>query len=121
MSAPAVQLPDEEEANGLRLVSLLNKATKVLRGKFHEHYSTDPKQLYKEILVHKQKLLSSIKKKALHIRQYSILLPGTGETDSSKFDISLLLFALRVLCPIQPPVTGWTHCHSPQINQMEQV
>ena len=48
-----------------------------------------------------------MKQKVIRRIQYDILLPPTRRTDSSKFDLTLLTLALRVLCPIQAPVTGW--------------
>ena len=106
MSAQQSQLSEEDD-NGLRLVRLLNKATEVLRCKFHTYYSTDPKTLYNEISKHKKKLKSLMKQRIISRKQYDILLPATGETDSSKFDLTILTFVLRVFCPIQAPVTGW--------------
>ena len=105
----SVQPPSicEELSNGLHLLALLDKETEVLRCKFHKYYSSDPKTLYNEISKHKPKLKKLMKQKVIRRIQYDILLPPTGRTDSSKFDLTLLTLALRVLCPIQAPVTGW--------------
>ena len=45
-----------EEENGFRLQLLIQKATEVLRLKFHQHFSNDPSTLYQELYVH-QRLL----------------------------------------------------------------
>ena len=97
----------EKEVNGLRLVKLMQKATIVLRAKFHQFFPTDPKQLYNKISKHKEKILKSVRKRIISYVQYMTLLPDDEETDSSTFDLTLLTYAMRVLCEIKAPITGW--------------
>ena len=115
MSAQSTPLC-EKIINALRLITLIEKATVVLRRKFHEYFPTDPANLYNEISKHKKTLQSKMLSKIICRNQYNILLPSSRKTDSSKFDITLLTFALRVLCHVEPPITGWNSlpCSSDQ-------
>ena len=103
-----VQCVSTEEENGFRLQLLIQKATEVLRNKFHQHFSNDPSTLYQELSAHQRLLNRYLSQKIIYEDQYSLLFPNNGLTDSGSFDICLLTFLLRSLCGIPAPATGWS-------------
>ena len=105
---PQIQCVSTEEENGLRLQLLIDKATDVLRNKFHRYFSKDPKTLFQELSIHQNVLKKYLAQKILFKDQYSLLFPTNGVTNSGSFDICLLTFLLRALCGIPAPATGWS-------------
>ena len=49
-----------------------------------------------------------LKKNILKPDQFNLLLPANGQTDSSKWDITLIVLIIRNCTNIQPPINGWT-------------
>ena len=103
-----VQCVSTEEENGFRLQLLIQKATEVLRNKFHQHFSNDPSTLYQQLSVHQGLLKRYLSQKIIYKDQYSLLLPANSLTDSGSFDICLLTFLLRSLCGLSAPATDWS-------------
>ena len=104
------QLPcvSTDEERGIRLQLLIEKATEILRNKFHHYFSSDPKTLYKQLSCHKSLLKKYLTQRILYKDQYALLFPINGLTDSGSFDICLLTFLLRQLCGLPSPATGWS-------------
>ena len=103
-----VQCVSTEEENGFRLQLLIQKATEVLRNKFHQHFSNDPSTLYQELSVHQRLLKRYLLQKTIYKNQYSLLFPANSLRNSGSFDICLLTFLLRSLCGLPAPATGWS-------------
>ena len=107
---PPQQLPcvPADEERGIRLQLLIEKATEILRNKFHRYFSSDPKTLYQQLSCHHSLLKKYLTKRILYKDQYALLLPTNGLTDSGSFDICLLTFLLRQLCGLASSATGWS-------------
>ena len=58
---------------------------------------------------HKKTLDKLLKNKILKRSQYDRLLPTNGETDSAKFDVTLICILIINCTKLPPPVTGWDH------------
>ena len=104
------QLPcvSTDEEHGIRLQLLIEKATEILRNKFHQYFSSDPKILYQQLSCHQTLLKKYLTQRILYKDQYALLFPTNGLTDSGSFDICLLTFLLRQLCGLPSPATGWS-------------
>ena len=108
------QLPQQlpcvpaDEERGIRLQLLIEKATEILRNKFHQYFSSDPKTLYQQLSCHQSLLKKYLRQRILYKDQYALLFPKNGLTDSGSFDICLLTFLLRQLCGLPSPATGWS-------------
>ena len=97
-----------EEANGVKLRLLLNKATIILRNVFHEYFPKDPDQLY-IALSNKQNIIRrDLNDGLLNRAQFDLLLPAASKLSySEQYDSTLLTYGLRSLCNIKKPATGW--------------
>ena len=104
------QLPcvSTDEERGIRLQLLIEKATEILRNKFHQYFSSDPKTLYQQLSRHQSLLKKYLTQRILYKDQYDLLFPTNSLTDSGSFDICLLTFLLRQLCGLSSPATGWS-------------
>ena len=107
---PPQQLPcvSSDEERGIRLQLLIEKATEILRNKFHKYFSSDPKTLYQQLSCHQSLLKKYLTQRILYKDQYALLFPTNCLTDSGSFDICLLTFLLRQLCGLPSPATGWS-------------
>ena len=97
-----------DEERGIRLQLLIEKATEILRNKFHQYFLSDPKTLYQQLSCHQSLLKKYLTQRILYKDQYALLFPLNGLTDYGSFDICLLTFLLRQLCELPSPATGWS-------------
>ncbi|XP_057311094.1 uncharacterized protein LOC130648960 [Hydractinia symbiolongicarpus] len=89
---------------------------KSLRNIFHNKlkihdisgFSRNPKLLYQELLQHQNKLNDLLSKKVINKAQYELLFPkGKTETDSNRFDVTLLVALIRCCNGLPHPAQGW--------------
>lgn len=89
---------------------------KSLRNIFHNKlklhdisgFSRNPKLLYQELLQHQNKLNKLLSKKVISKAQYELLFPtGKTETDSNRFDVTLLVALIRCCNGLPHPARGW--------------
>ena len=70
----------------------------------------DPSELYNELsTTHRQKLNKLVNDKVLNKNDLEILLPTNGDkkTDSSQFDVTLIIKLIINCTTLQPPSNGW--------------
>ena len=80
----------------------------------------DPKELYKELVLHHKGSLEKLNKKkpgVLSNKQMELIFPKNQETDSFTFDITLLAVLIRNCCKLLPPVRGWNDKDPPLTDQ----
>ena len=97
----------QEKTNFARLARLLiDGGTHTLREVFH---SFIPSSTLLTALNNNFALLEDLRRKGkIFEDQWEQLFPSTGEPpDSKKFDITLLILLLRVICHLTEPVMGW--------------
>ena len=111
--------PSQQHKNGFKLQLLRNKCEEYQRKKFHQKFSQDPKTLYAELKKYEKEFQKLLKKKILNAHQYNILFPASLETDSSKFDSTLLFLLLRTCCGYTAPTTGWND--EPDVNDTSEI
>ena len=107
MSRAEKKFQSQQEKNGLKVRRLVEKTDNAVLILFHKHFSSDPKELYQELLKQKNKLDNLKTKKKLKEDQYQLLFPNSQETHSDKFDTTLTFLLIRTLCGYTPPSTGW--------------
>ena len=111
-------LPDviKEIQNWLRLSTFLHEPLKnALLLVLHSNdphingLPRDPQKLYQELKLHYYSIINSLKKKGVLTNdQYQkIFPPNQTETDSSTFDITLIVFFIRNCTGVKPPSGGW--------------
>lgn len=115
----AANYPTKKQKNGFKLQLLRDKCEEYQRKHFHNHFSTDPKILYTELQNHDQTFQSLLKTSKLRQQQHALLFPASQETDSGKFDCTLLALLLRTVCPYKKPFTGWNN--EPDINDRSDI
>ena len=95
--------PSQERS--MRLKLLLSKIEKSLRKKYHEKFPKNPTLLYDYLNKnHLNDINKLLNKNIIKQDQYDLLFPpNQKQTDSSKFDATLLLFQLRSLWFKKPP------------------
>ena len=91
-----------DEAQGLRLVKLLDEATNTLREYLLKPYLNGPVSFEDALKKEETKL-----RKILRDDQFDILFPKTGNTNPDNYDVSLLTVVLRVVRKVRSPKTGW--------------
>ena len=85
-----------DQQNGLRLRTLLDKASDVLRDLFRQKYPGNSTQVYNDLAPHKQKLKNFVKNNIITKSQFNIFLPPNGnQINLSKIDVTLSTFCLR--------------------------
>ena len=64
--------------------------------------------LYKELDSQRTTINQLVKKRVLNQDQVELLLPsGTNKTDSSTFDVTLIIVVIRNFTTLPPPTNGW--------------
>lgn len=109
-----LSVPSKEEENGLRLQLLRGKIEERLLVRYHQYYPRDPKDLYQAIQNDERRIRALMSIRVLNRLQYDLLLPASAETNSGRFDTTLLAVLLREFCGIPEPVTGWMN--DPYVN-----
>ena len=106
---PQTKYPTQQQKNGFKQQLLREKSTKCLQDLFHQTFSRNPATLFQELSqkVNKDKLDKLKKKGVLKDDQYDLIFPPSQQTDSEKFDITLLFLLIRTLCGYKKPSNGW--------------
>ena len=91
-----------DEAQGLRLVKLLDEATNTLREYILQPYLNGPASFEDALKKEETKL-----RKILRDDQFDLLFSKTGNTNPDNYDVSLLTVLLRVARKVRSPKTGW--------------
>eukprot|EP00111_Clytia_hemisphaerica_P000682 TCONS_00002018-protein len=107
----------------LRLATLLHEPMKesllnVLHNKYNQTgyvgLPSNPVLLNTELKKHQNKINQLKGKKLLNKDQIELLLPtGSNQTDSSKFDITLIILLIIDFTNLPPPTNGWKKEPSP--------
>ncbi|XP_066928027.1 uncharacterized protein [Clytia hemisphaerica] len=77
---------------------------------------SNPTDLYNELSTkHRRKIADLVKKGVLKKDQHELLLPtdGSNKTFSDKFDITLIVLAIRSFTTLPPPKGGWSMTPAP--------
>uniref|UniRef100_A0A7M5UDG3 DZIP3-like HEPN domain-containing protein n=3 Tax=Clytia hemisphaerica TaxID=252671 RepID=A0A7M5UDG3_9CNID len=77
---------------------------------------SNPTDLYNELSTkHRRKIADLVKKGVLKKDQHELLLPtdGSNKTFSDKFDITLIVLAIRSFTSLPPPKGGWNMTPAP--------
>ena len=101
LAIPFLSSGDVSSERSMRLNLLLKKMEESLRCKYHQMFPKDPHKLYNYLQQNhiKKKLDELLKKKVLKQDQYDLLFPpNQNQTDSTKFDITLLALQLKTFC-----------------------
>ena len=96
-----------QQKNGFKLQLLREKNEEYLLILFHKKFPTDPKKLNAELQKHQATIKLLLKRKLLKQDKYDLLFPASQQTDSQKFDVTLLFLLIRTLCGYKEPTTGW--------------
>ena len=67
----------------------------------------DESDLYKELSSRMTEINKLVKDRVLNQKQVSLLLPPTKRTDSSTFDVTLIIVVIRNFTTLPPPTNGW--------------
>ncbi|XP_066931512.1 uncharacterized protein [Clytia hemisphaerica] len=107
----------------LRLATLLHEPMKEsLLNILHNHYNrtdyvglpSDPTLLNAELRKNINKIKQLQSKKILKKDQVEVLLPtGSNQTDSSTFDVTLIILLIISFTTLPPPINGWNKFPSP--------
>ena len=73
----------------------------------HEWLPRDPKQLFAYFDSNRYKIFKLQRTKILNNDQIQLILPSNGETDSSKFDITMIVLTIVNFTDLKPPGKGW--------------
>ncbi|XP_053377643.1 uncharacterized protein LOC123525886 [Mercenaria mercenaria] len=106
---PISLTPSEEKAYCFRLLSLIvDGGTLVLRHRFDLAIPPNHLQNTLNDVNTRSKLHNLFKKKVLTQGQWHVLYPATGQPNSAKFDVSLLVCLLRYICGLNEVSNVWT-------------
>jgi len=109
----------QQENNSFKLQRLRDKSERCLLKLLHKKFPKNPTKLNAELKKHHGILTGLLKRNILKQEQYNLLFPTSQQTDSEKFDTTLLFLLIRTFCGYTEPSTGWND--EPDVNDRSEI